>query len=262
MSNKIYTTTLKTILRSPSTWISFFAILVLYLQIVMKEPAAATTLNYHKCLAGYASSVLELAVPIFISVISSVSILNDRNKRFKDIVCTSGVSQPKYYCIKICAYVSLGLATSFLLSYVLFFIRFFQYDCLRDIDYSLLECLWQLALRWLAYSIAVLPVYISIAVCFASLFNSPTVGITISVAYAFARYLPINSLRVSGYFLYDYIYHLPKKITDYFYFFHTRARPEAIIYTELSEVILAYLILLSISVTFFSIGYIMYKKRG
>ena len=130
-----------------------------------------------------------LAIPIFLAVIASVDILKDKKNRFRDILTVSGTSQWNYYCSKIAAYLSVGFALSFVFSYSFFFIRFFQYDMLRDIDYSLAECLWLLFVRWIAYSIPVLTVYVSLSVCTSLACRSAAIGIVLSVAYAFAKYM-------------------------------------------------------------------------
>lgn len=261
MSAKIYKTSIKTIFRSPVTWIGFIAVLAFFARLVAKDPMEATTYNFHEALAGYASSVLELAVPLFVSVVASVDILGDARKRFKDIVSISGVSQLKYYCSKICAYISVGLASSFVLSFAYFLIRFFQYDMLKGIDYSLAESLWMLAVRWFAYSMAVIPVYVSLSVCASLLCRSSIPGIVLPTAYIFIRYLPIDAIRIDGNFLCDYVYHLPRKILLFFYFFHTKARPVAIIHVGISEVVLSYTILACICVVLLTAGYLAYRKQ-
>lgn len=260
MSKKVYVTSIKAVFRSPVTWISFIAVLAFFARLVAKEPMEATTYNFHEALAGYASSVLELAVPLFVSVVASVDILGDARKRFKDIVSISGTSQLKYYCSKICAYISVGLAASFLLSYAYFFIRFFQYDMLSGVDYSLAECLLQLAVRWFAYSVAVIPVYVSLSVCASLLCRSSIPGIVLPTAYIFIRYFPIDAIRIDGNFLCDYVYHLPRKILLFFYFFHTKARQAAIVPVEIREVALSYLLLSAICALLLTAGYLAYKK--
>lgn len=260
MNKKVYTSTLKTIVVSPVTWISLCAVLALFTELVLGSRADATTNSFHESLSGYVQAPLILAIPIFISVITSVDILKDKKNKFKDILTVSGTSQWKYYISKIVSYLSVGLVLSFLLSFLFFFIRFFQYDMLSGIDFSLAECLWLLNVRWIAYSIPVLTVYISLSVCTSLACRSATVGIVISTAYAFARYM-IPWLRLE-HFVSDYIYHLPNKILIYFYFLNTKAPPETVVHVELLQVITAYAIIAVISGLLFGVGYAVYKRMA
>ena len=189
MNKKIYTSTWKAIALTPVTWIGLCTVIALWAETVGREPVAATTKNFHESLSAYAEAPLVLAIPIFLAVIASVDILKDKKNRFRDILTVSGTSQWNYYCSKIAAYLSVGFALSFVFSYSFFFIRFFQYDMLRDIDYSLAECLWLLFVRWIAYSIPVLTVYVSLSVCTSLACRSAAIGIVLSVAYAFAKYM-------------------------------------------------------------------------
>ena len=258
MNKKVYASTLKAIAVTPVTWIGLCAVIALLAEIVGREPTVANTRNFHESLSAYAEAPLVLAIPIFLSVIASVDILKDKKNRFRDILTVSGTSQWKYYCSKIAAYLSVCLAVSFVLSYAFFLIRFFQYDMLSGIDYSLAECLWLLCVRWIAYSIPVLTVYVSMSVCISLMCRSAAIGIVLSVAYAFAKYM-IPWLRLE-HFLSDYVYHIPTKIINYFYFLNTKAPPAAVVHVELLQVIAAYAIILAISGILFSAGYVTYKR--
>lgn len=203
---------------------------------------------------------MNLTVPIFMAVITSVDILRDKKNRFKDIVEISDTSRIKYYLSKIGVYMTIGFAMSFLLSFTLLFVRYFKYDMLEGIDYTLTECLWLVLVRWLAYSTPVLLTYISLSTCVTLVFNSAVSGIVVCIAYAFAKY-PIFDLRMPGNFAFEYIYHLPRQISTYFYFWHNKARKEAIVPIELSNVIKSYMLIFAISFVLFAVGFVLYKRQ-
>ncbi len=259
MSRKIFTATISTIFRSPATWICLCAVLIFFADFVSGEIPKATTNNYHEHLASYASSVLSLSVPIFMSVIVSVDILRDKKNRFLDITNVSGKSQNVYYFSKICAYIIIGFALSFLLIFSFFFIRYFQYDALGGIDYTLPECLGLLLIRWLAYSFPVLLIYISLSVFITLICFSSVAGIVVSTAYAIIHYFIFDFVGDS--FINNYIYHIPNKIEYYFYFLNTKAPLEAIIDVKVLEVLLSYSLVMLLSGILFSVGFVVFKHQ-
>ena len=262
MYRKICTVAIKTITRSPVTWICFSAVIMWLIYNMSGEHTPPTTYTFHEFLAGYPSSLLRLSMPIFIASVASLDIMKDKKNRFIDLTATSGTGRLTYYSAKICAYLAIGFGVMFLLSYLYFFIDYFKYDMLANMEYTLPECLWMLAIRCFGYSLAVIPVYISLSVCASLLFRSSVAGIVSGTTYVFARYILLFTIRMDSGIIPEYIYHLPLKIMIYFYCLNTRAQPGTAESTAtLPEVILSYTILACICAVLLTAGYLAYRKQ-
>ena len=262
MNRKICTVTIKTITRSPVTWICFSAVIMWLIYNMSGEHTPPTTYTFHERMAGYPYGLLQLSIPVFISAIASVDIMKDGKNHFIDLTVTSSIGRFTYYSAKICAYLAIGFGVMFLLSYLYFFIDYFKYDMLANMEYTLPECLWMLAIRCFGYSLAVIPVYISLSVCASLLFRSSVAGIVSGTTYVFARYILSFTIRMDSGLIPEYIYHLPLKIMIYFYCLNTRAQPGTAESTAtLPEVILSYTILACICAVLLTAGYLAYRKQ-
>ena len=264
---KVYSGTLKTITRNPVTRISFIVVLVRFFSNLTGEHKPPTTYTFHEHMAGYPYWLLLLTVPLFISVVASVDIMKDKKNRFIDIASISGTGRIAYYSSKICAYLTVGFGVTFFLSYLYFFVEFFRFDMLADLEYTLPECLWMIAIRCFGYSLAVIPVYISLSVCASLLFRTSVTGVVFSIVYVFTgRYiiptLHYGLINYESNFVAEYIYHLPQRIFDYFYCLNTRAQPgTADPHVTIPQLMLSYAILAGICVVLLTTGFAAYRKQ-
>ncbi len=267
MNRKICSVTIKTITRSPVTWICFSAVIMWFIYNMSGEHKPPTTYTFHERMAGYPYGLLQLSIPVFISAIASVDIMKDRKNRFIDIAATSSTGRFTYYSAKISAYLAIGFGVMFLLSYLNFFIDYFKYDMLTNMEYTLPECLWMIAIRCFGYSLAVIPVYISLSVCASLLFRTSVTGVVFSIVYVFTgRYiiptLHYGLINYESIFVAEYIYHLPQRIFDYFYCLNTRAQPgTADPHVTIPQLMLSYAILACICVVLLTAGYLAYRKQ-
>ncbi len=235
---KCFRQTWKTMVCSPLFYIVLCAVLLVFVDRLRDPGDLDLTYNFHKVLSNLSLGGLEFAVPLLLAVMVSTNILSERKNRFLDIQAVSGSCMAVRYSAKVTAYITLGLSVSFLMTFGCFLGVLAMTKGLEGSSYGIAEAFYLTFVRWGAYALPAVFQYVSLAMLCTLLVRFAVCGIVACVFYNFLiTFFPIYQTAFWRYF-----YQVPDYVVKYFYFWHAKCRPTAIVEVAISDVVKSYVL--------------------
>lgn len=186
-----YIVSLKRLFRSPILYVGIIALLLRFGFVLADE---RSVVNAYLIKDGWTtqffnsmtSEVYDYYLPVIFAVIVAADYDNDRKNRFKGIIQSSNATK-LVFTGKILAYITLGMAISFVSLYTLFSTYCVKSGLVFESGWNVVSVALRLMVHYISFSGAMIPFYTSFAVLFAVLFKNAIGGILVSIGYVLLK---------------------------------------------------------------------------